>query len=366
MKALIIESTVFGYDGITNVIMNYYKYQDHEEVHMDLVTINSIDNGFKEELSKYGSKNFVLPYRNTNPAKYLYKLIKIIKGGKYQLVHVHGCSATMAVEMFAAKAAGVKIRIAHSHNTKCDHVKADKLLRPLFYRTCNVGFACGKEAGEWLFQNRKFTLVSNGVDIDKFQYNELIRNEIRTQYELTDKLVIGHIGRFNRQKNHERLIAIFEKISKEYENAKLVLIGEGELRSEIEKKVTELNLDVLFVGVSQDVDKWLQAMDIIVFPSIYEGLPLVLVEAQAAGLPCVLSNTISPATKITDLVEFVNLDASLDTWLMSIKKSYNGFDRKKRIENVKKQIQNNNFDIKENCIELANIYEKLIECEGKM
>lgn len=361
MRVLVIETTKFGYDGITSVITNYYKYQNHERVYMDLVTINPISTFFKDEIDKYGTKNFVLPYRNQNPIRYIFELIKIIKKGKYQIVHVHGCSATMAVEMFASKIAGVKIRISHSHNTKCDHVKIDKLLRPIFNTFCNVRFACGKEAGEWMFPGKDFSIISNGIDLEKYQYDENIRFLMRKQYDLDNKFVVGHVGRFTTQKNHKKLIDIFKEITKEFTNAKLVLLGDGEQKEEIEHRVKKDNLDVLFVGVSDEVEKWLQAIDIIIFPSLFEGLPLVIVEAQAAGLPCILSNTISKDTKLTDLVSFVELDSAPSVWLTVVKNQYNSVDRVKQKEIVKQQIQDSHFDITYNCRILADKYENLIE-----
>ena len=364
MRVLTIETTVFGYDGITSVITNYFKYIDHEKVHMDFVTINPVSENFRKELSLHRSENFVLPYRNHNPLKYLLQLIRIIKKGNYQIVHAHGCSSTMAVEMFAAKLAGVKIRISHSHNTACNHVMVDKFLRPFFNMYCNVGFACGKEAGEWLFVDRDFSIISNGVDIEKYEYSEETRSAMRSKYGLKGHFVIGHVGRFSLQKNHEKLIDIFEVLSRLHKNVKLVLVGDGELRNQIESRVKEAGLDVLFVGLSDEVDKWLQAMDIIVFPSLFEGLPLGLVEAQAAGLPCVLSNTISHDTKITDLVEFIDLDETPAKWAETIIRYKDKFNRGLRVKEVKQQIRQAHFDIRINCEELRKKYEELLMARG--
>lgn len=360
IRVLVVESTVFGYDGITNVMTNYYTYLDHSKIHMDIVTINPVSEKFKRILEKNGSKNYVLPFRNKNPIKYISVLKKILKKGEYDIIHVHGCSATMAVEMFAAKQSGVKVRIAHSHNTTCDHVKIDKLLRPFFDSLCNVGFACGQEAGKWLFPKKSFTVISNGIDLDKYQFNNKYRKEIREQFELENKIIIGHVGRFSEQKNHRKLIDIFREYGKRHDNAKLVLIGDGELREEIENRVKNEKLDVIFVGITDEVYKWLQAMDIIVFPSLFEGLPLGLVEAQAAGLPCVLSNTISPATKITDNLEFIGLDSSLIEWTSEIDELLAKTDREKPKEIIRKTIQHAHFDIKQNCDELAEKYEELL------
>lgn len=365
MRVLVIETTVFGYDGITNVVTNYYKYQDHNRVHMDIVTINEVSSDLKEFMAENKSLNYVLPYRNNHPFKYLVSLIHIIKKGNYQIIHAHGCSATMGIEMLAGKLAGVKVRIAHSHNTKCDHVRVDKILRPIFNTTCNVRFACGKEAGEWLFPGKDFSVIFNGIDLEKFQYNVQIREQMRKQYDLDGKFVIGHVGRFSVQKNHDKLLGIFKCLKDEVKDAKLVLVGDGELREKMEKKASNNKLDVLFVGLTDEVGKWLQAMDMIVFPSLYEGLPVGLVEAQAAGLPCILSGTISLSTRITDLVTFVDLDGDEKLWVKQIKSNRDVFNRADRVEYVKEQIRRSHFDIKQNCVDIANKYEELVRKNGE-
>ncbi len=360
MKVLIVETTLFGYDGITSVITNYYRYQDHNRVQMNLVTINPVSESFLKELSQHNSRNIVLPYRNANPVKYVHKLAEILRKGKYDIIHVHGCSSTMAVEMLAGKLAGVKIRISHSHNTKCDHVKADKILRPFFNRWCNVGFACSKEAGQWLFPQKEFSVISNGVDLEKFQFQPSVREEMRKRYGLEHNFVVGHVGRFSLQKNHRKLIEIFAEISRQHENAKLVLVGDGELKEEIQELAEKQHLDVLFAGLSNEVEKWLQAMDVMVFPSLFEGLPLGMVEAQASGLPCVLSNTVSHDAKLTDLVAFVDLEAEASVWAETTDRMYRAIDRPTHVESVKTQIRRVHFDIRSNCGELADKYEMLL------
>lgn len=356
-----VETTVFGYDGISNVITNYYTHMDYERVQMDIVTINPVSKSFKKEIKKRKGNNFVFPDRNRKPFAYAMWLARVLKKGNYQIMHVHGCSATMAVEMFAAKLAGVKIRIAHSHNTECDHVTADKILRPFFNMWCNVGFACGKEAGEWLFPHKGFEVISNGVDVGKFCFNTKVREEFRRKYGIDGKLAIGHVGRFSEQKNHEKLLDIFECLSAKRRDVVLVLVGDGELRSQIEERSKRSGLNVLFVGLSNEVEKWLQAMDVMVFPSLFEGLPLGLVEAQAAALPCVLSDTISPMTKITDFVTFVKLDETPETWSRAIDLILSDFDRKSCSQKAVMQILEKHFGIRQNCDSLADKYEQLVK-----
>lgn len=358
-KILVIVSTKFGYDGITNVVTNYYMYQNHKDLRMDILTINPINDKLEKFMRENGDCNFVLPYRNQNPLKYFLKLISIIKKGNYQIVHAHGGSCTLAVEMLAARCAGVKIRIAHSHNTASDYSTINNLLRPIFLKNYTVGFACGKEAGEWLYGGRQFEVINNGIDVEKFSYNEIIRKEFREKYNLKNKYVIGHIGRFNVQKNHEKLITIYEEISKQRKDVVLVLIGDGELQGKIQKMVKEKELDVRFIGLSDEIYKWLQAMDVLIFPSLFEGLPVAVVEAQAAGLSCILSDTISPMTAITNLVKFVELKADDSVWAKEVL-SLKARDRKQEREMIADKIKKHHFDIRENCKEVLERYEELI------
>ncbi|RHR28691.1 glycosyltransferase family 1 protein [Clostridium sp. AF19-22AC] len=361
IRILVVETTEFGYDGISNVVSNYYTYMDQNRLHMDIVTINPIFGQLKNSLDVNGGKNYVLAYRNRNPIKYVNSLISILNKVKYDILHVHGCSATMAVEMIAAYFSGVTVRIAHSHNTKCDHVTADKILRPAFNAFYTHGFACGQEAGEWLFGDKKFHIILNGIDVDKFRFNEKVRSLMQKNNALEEKLIIGHVGRFSEQKNHRKLIDIFTEIAKIRRNAKLVLIGDGELRTEIEAIATKRQLDVLFVGLSDEVEKWLQAFDVVVFPSLFEGLPLGLVEAQAACLPCLLSDTISPMTRITDLVEFESLDSSDGKWAQKVLQMVECSDRCGKSKAIEQQIKDNRFDIRENCNELVCLYMDLLK-----
>lgn len=358
-KVLVIVSSKFGYDGITSVVRNYYMYQNHDEIAMDILTLNPVDEMLMQSMEQNGDHNFVIPYRNRNPVKYFMNLIRLIKKGNYQIVHVHGGSCILAVEMLAAKIAGVKIRISHSHNTASDFGLVNKILKPVFMRCCTDGFACGKEAGEWMFEDKKFDIIYNGIDLDKFAFNPDVRQEFRRQHGLEDKFVVGHIGRFNMQKNHKKLISIYESFSKVKKDTVLVLIGDGELREEIETMVKEKALNVVFVGLTDEIPQWLQAMDIMLLPSLFEGLPVTAVEAQASGLPCLLSDTISPMTKITNLVHFVELESSDDHWAQEILKVPLP-DRLVSKNEIQEAMREKHFDIRENCKEILVKYGEMI------
>lgn len=356
IKILMIPTSNFVNDGITNSIMNYYKYIDKQDIQIDFVVPNKLCDRLKKEMEANNSKYYELN-RKKNPIKYIIDLKNIIKREKYDIVHAHGSSAILLLEMYAAKLAGCKIRISHSRNTKSAHPIVDKLLRPFFYRTYTHGFACGKDAGKWLFGNREFTVIPNGNDVQKFKYNKEIRQNFRKEMNLNQKKVIGHVGRFNYQKNHEFLIDIFYELTKLDSNAMLVLIGEGKLFNDIKEKVKKLGIKekVIFVGESLKINKWLQAMDIMVFPSRFEGFPNVVVEWQIAGLPCIISDTITTDVKLTNLVQFMSLETSPKQWAEKINQ-IEIIDREKIQEENIKMIREKGFDISQNANLLKQKY----------
>lgn len=359
MKALVIVTAHFGYDGISNVAKSYYLYQDHKRVQMDLVTINEIPESLRSEIEHNGDKSYVLRERNKNPLSYVFALSRIVKKGKYDVVHIHGNSNTMFVELWAAMLGGCKTRIPHSHNTKCDHPIINKILRPLFKIAYTDAFACGVEAGEWLFKKNEATIIPNGVDLQRYTLDESFRVQYKNELGLDGRLVIGHVGRFSVQKNHKKLLSIFAAIQKKKPMVSLLMWGEGELMEDAKEQAQQIGGDIRFMGTSDHIEKCLHAVDIIVFPSVYEGLPLFLVEAQAMGMPCLLSDTVSPMTKITDSVAYEPFGASDEEWADAAIKMMEG---QNVIENSKKAhelIREAGYDIRVNAGKLIDKYEQL-------
>lgn len=361
MRVLNILTSPIVYDGISMSVLNYFKNIDNQKIKIDFVGPYIIDE-IEKQINDKGGKAYIIEGRKKKPLKYIKKLSLLIKENKYDIVQAHGSSAILCLEMIAAKKAGCKIRIAHCRNTKCDHVILDKLLRPIFYKTYTHGFACGELAGKWLFKDRKFDIINNGKDTEKFKYDEEIRKKMRHKYDLEDKIVIGHVGSFNEQKNHTFLIDILYNLIQRNPNYYLVLIGKGHLQSAIRQKATQLGIEknILFAGESSEVEKWIQAMDIMVFPSKFEGFPNVLVEWQIAGLPCVISSTITKEVKLTDLVRFISLEKSPTYWAEEICK-VELQDRNLIKNKVIAQIKEQGYDIKENAKKLEKIYENLVK-----
>ena len=366
MKVLQIPTGGLLSDGICNCIMSYISNMDLSDMQVDLLAVNQASPADIHNAERHGLHVYSIPCRKSRPILYFQKLICLIKKEKYDIIHVHGSSGILAIELLAAKFAGCRVRIAHSHNTKCDNVKADKLLRPIFSKLYTQAFACGVAAGDWLFQDKKYIVLPNGRDLDLFAFSMRSREKIRSEWRVSEKtVVIGHVGRFNQQKNHEFLIDVFYEFKKKNADSKLILIGTGEYINKVQKKVSEYGLqnDVVFSGVVANVPDLLSAMDVMVLPSLYEGLPLVVIEWQAAGLPCIISDTVTDECIVEDNVRQLSLSQSPVVWAENIRPA-SPDERARNSEKIKRDMSLAGYDIKEQAQRLKNYYQKFI-CEGK-
>lgn len=296
MKILTVITTAFvPYGGLTTVAMNYYRNIDRSIFKIDFASTNTCSDGLTEELRESGSMYYKLPNRTRTPFFYMKELYKICKG--YDVIHIHGNSATTVLELIPAKCAGIKKRIVHIHNTKSDHHLAHRFLYPLMRRLMTDAVACSKASGEWIFRDVYYTVLNNAIELNRYNYSDEFRNSVRKEYGIErDALVIGHVGKLVEQKNHLFLIDVFKKITEKNERANLLLVGDGVMRKALEEKIKSLGIDtkVFFAGMQENSSRFLSAMDIIAFPSLWEGLPLSLLEAQANGLPCIASDVITP------------------------------------------------------------------------
>ena len=353
--------------GVEAVVMNYYRHIDRDKIQFDFICDDDSTRIPTEEIEKLGGKVILIPpYQKV--FKYHKTLKKVLQEGQYTIVHSH-INALSVFSLWAAKSAGVPVRIAHSHSTsnKKEWKKTllKNILRPFSKVFATDYFCCSELAGRWLFGNKtydqgKVYLLNNAIDVDKFKYDEKIRKEKRKELNIKDnQLVIGHIGRFVQQKNHEFLIDIFNEIYKQDKNAILLLIGEGPLKEEIQNKVNELGLDknVQFLGQRDDANELYQAMDLFLFPSLYEGLGMVLIEAQCAGLPCVASTEVPEIAKISDKVIFEDLKENLKIWAGICLKFLNGKSIRKSSE---KSLDIQNYNIKNEAKKLRYKYSSLL------
>lgn len=359
IKVLIINTVRFRLNGITSVIMNYFRQMNKDGIYTDFVVINEISNEYKKELEGYGSSIYCFS-KKKNPFIYIKQINSLLSANHYDIIHVHGNSALMVIETLIAKKNKVPVRIVHSHNTTCTHTIQHKMLYPLFSRSYTKGLACGRDAGKWLFHGNEFEVLANGIDLEKFRYNHSVRKDNRKKLGVEEgEILIGHIGNFVKQKNHEFLIDFFMELHKKDSRFKLLLVSDGVLLEQIKDKVSFLGLSdaVIFYGKSTHVQNLYQAMDVFVLPSLHEGLPVVMVEAQAAGVKCFVSETVSKEVKMTDLVEFLPIKNPTD-WVnrilpISMDKQD---DRMKECLDAQKEISFCGYDIKKNADKLRNIY----------
>ncbi|RMC92315.1 glycosyltransferase family 1 protein [Clostridium autoethanogenum] len=358
VKVLIISTVGLKYEGITSVILANLKSMNLSGLQIYVAGTVEVEPEISKEFKKLRCEVIDFPNRRVNTVSYFFALIHFIRKNKIDVVHAHGNSATLSIELFAAWLGGCKKRIAHSHNTRCAQVKADRLLRPLFNHLYTDALACGYEAGKWLFNDNEFIVINNGRDIDTFHYDSAIRESVRKEYGLEGKTVIGHVGGFVEQKNHCFLIDIFQAIHQINQDTVFFLIGDGPLCSQIEEKVKKYGLEdcVIFTGLTNRVPQLLQAMDGMVLPSFFEGLPLVVIEWQIAALPCVISDTVSRECAITDLVEFCQLTVSPKMWAIKILEKIEKETRSKKSKTIMNEIKAAGFDIKDNADVLRKLY----------
>ena len=359
MKVLIVSTVRFRLNGITSVIMNYYRKMDKSNMKIDFVVINDISEEYKEELQENNSEVFYLDRKN-NPIKYMFDLKNILKNNNYDVIHIHGNSALIAIETIVAKYSKIPVRIVHSHNTTCSHKVLHKLLQPVLNKTANHAFACGEEAGKWLFGNNSYELIKNGIDLSVFNYDEEKRNVFRNKINAGNCKVIGHVGNFIYQKNHEFLIDSFNELLKKDKNYLLLLISDGVLLEHIKEKVNKLGIseNVMFLGKTTEVSNYLQAMDIFLLPSHFEGLPVVLIESQALGLPCIVSDKVSKHAKLTDLIEFVPIN-NTTKWVNKIINT-NIDNRKEKCVKAHISIDKNGYNVDNNAYKMKNLYEQYL------
>lgn len=302
--------------GIENFIMNIYRNIDREKIQFHFILNMKKEVSYDEEIESMGGKIYYVTRKAENPIKNFLEVRKIIREQKYDTVCRHSDNAFTVVDLLAAKLAGTKRIIMHSHSTQTKNSGLHKFFRLWFPYVTTHRFACSKTAGKWMYGNKDFQVVPNAIDTDKFLYSESIRNKMRKEWNVEDAHVYGHVGSFVYAKNHPFLLDVFHEISKQDEKAVLFLVGDGDLRKEAEEKVKEYGLEkkVIFTGRRMNVPDFLQMFDVLLFPSVYEGLPVSLVEAQTSGLQCLISDRITDEVILTDCARNYAIDLGAESW----------------------------------------------------
>lgn len=354
--------------GTEAFAMNYYKNIDRTKVQFDFLVESTSRIIDKDKIESMGGHVVIIPsYRN--PLKYVQTLTKIFKENKYDIVHSN-MNTLSYFTLKAAKRAGIKVRIAHSHSTSNPNEFIRNLikntLRPLPKKYATNYFACSELAGRYLFGDKAFDkgkvlVINNAIDLDRLKFSQEDRDRIRKALNIEDKFVIGNVGRMVQQKNQTFLIEIFAEIIKKRENAVLMLLGDGPLRSELEDKANKLGIldKVLFLGVHHHTECYYSAMDCTIFPSIYEGFLITLLEAQVEGLPSFIADNIpEESTVYNDLVHRVSLLDTPTKWSNIVLEK---FSLNKNRKSYYLSLKNSKYDIKEEGKKLTDLYLKLVD-----
>lgn len=349
--------------GISTVIMNCCRNIDRAKFDIDLLVGDRVVSEYIEECKELGVEVIEFPLKHRDSKGYYMGLLKVLKAKKYDIVHVHGNSAMVTPDLFLAFLAGTKARVVHSHNTTCDHITMHKMLSPIFHRLYKKGIACSTPAGEWMFGNRPFEVLPNGIQTEHYRYDEKKRQEFRKRLGVTDEFLLGHIAQYTVQKNHPFLLKAFEEIAKEHENVKLLLVGSGPNFDEIMQKIEQhpYKERIIVLGDSSEIDFVYNAIDAFVLPSLFEGLPLVLVEAQAAGLTCLVSDKVARESDMSGNIEFVTID-SAKAWEQAVAKemSKKKENREKKSQKARECIIKNKYDVQSSVLRLQEIYKDLL------
>ncbi len=349
------------------MLMNLYRKIDREKIQFDFIVDHPEQLYFAEEVKALGGKIYSMPTFKGYNIRQVKKAWRNFfqSHPEYKILHSHVRSYA-SIYIPIAKKYGL-YTIIHSHsNSNASGISAlvKKILQYPLRNCADYLLACSQKAGEWLFgkkacNSNRFEVFENALDIEKYQPNTAVRNRYRSELQIEDKTAYGHVGRFHESKNHMFLLEVFSKIHSRDDNTVLLLVGDGSLREDIENKIVELGIkdSVILLGNRSDIAECLWCMDIFLFPSKWEGLGLSLIEAQAAGLPCYVSDTVPKEATLSDLIEYLPINSS-EQWLTAIMNS----DKTRR--DVRENIKKAGYDICDSVKKLTELYLSAAEKRG--
>lgn len=360
--------------GMETFIMNLYRKIDREKIQFDFAVHGNIAGDFAEEIESFGGKFYYFPQMRQNPMEYRKAWRNFWKENSknYIVFHMHTNSLANIIALEEATRVNVPIRIVHSHSSMANKGRLQRLndflhkrnLRRLEHLATNL-FSCSDKAAQWLFGgnevgNLQVQQIKNGVDTESFKFDLVKRNRIREELNIEKNKVIGHIGAFLPVKNHKFLLEIIEQAYRKDNSIRCILIGDGELRSEMESIVSDKKLEdvILFLGKCDNVNEMLSAMDVFLMPSLYEGLPVCLVEVQTNGLPALVSDSITKDVELKDNLCYYDLSKGAELWANQLLEILSNEKRDDNIDNIIRS----GFDIKETVC----LYEKIIMKGGNM
>ena len=350
--------------GAQNMVMSLYRAVDRNKIQFDFIIDCDTASVFTQEIHRLGGRIFRLPKINEASLSEVRSSWNkfFTDHPEYKILHSHVRSYA-SVYLPIAKAHGVKT-IIHSHNTSNGTGLASLIKKALQYPLryqADYFFGCSEIAGQWLFGDKvvksdRYFMLKNAVDMGRFAYRPAVRAQIREELGVDENtLLIGHVGRMNPQKNHKFLIECFRKVVDKRADAKLILLGDGDLRDEVSHQITQLGLDdhVLMLGVRSNVEDYFSAMDCMVLPSLHEGLPVVVVEAQANGLRCLVSDTVTREVRLSQLVEYLPISQGAEPWVNAI------LAGDQCHVDVSEQIRSGGFCVKESAQWLSEFYSSI-------
>lgn len=306
--------------GIQEVVTNYTARLDPEKFEAAVFAGKPVAGKYRSVLETAGVRVTELPARAESKKAYYAALRRALSGGQYDIAHIHGSNAAVTPELVIAKLCGIRQRIVHCHSTIPWNKTAHTLMMPVFKRVYTRAFACGEKAGEWIFGQGNFTIIRNGFSVEKFLFSPETRRRVREELGLDGRFVIGHVGGLNPIKNQSFILEVFEEYRKEHPEAYLLLAGDGPDREMLEAKAaaSPARDSIRLFGNTDRPEELLAAMDCFLFPSTAEGLPIALLEAQAAGLPCVISDVITDEVVLSDGVRKMSLERPAAEWAAAL------------------------------------------------
>lgn len=345
MKRLLCITANMNAGGAETFLMKIYRELDRTQFQMDFC-VNSNKNKYAEEIASLGGKIYTVPSKSKSLIKAFLAVKNIVKENKYDYVMRVNEHSLSVIDLLAARCGGAKHLIMRSSNSNSTSTLS-KALHIIFQflpkHVPNVKLAPSELAARYTFGNKSVEknevhILKNGLNIDLFRFNEFERNRLREELNVADKFVVGHVGRFNTQKNHLFLLEVFSEIRKLNKDAVLLMVGEGNLERQVRKRAEELEImdSCIFTGVRSDVNSLLCAMDVFLFPSLYEGMPNTVIEAQVSGLPCVISDTITSECNVSGLVRFISLQASKERWAECVMTASSAERRRAAIRMIQK------------------------------
>lgn len=369
-RVLVTGAANIGRAGVATIVYKWGQEFDSDKLVYDYLMQRGLPaQQYVDAIAQKGGKIFTMECEHRNLFSIIKWVEKIIRENKYDTIHINTDTAYIAAAyIYAAKKGGIRHIFVHSHCTQIDDnsklkrsIKAffHGLLVPYVCKNSERYLACSKLAGYWMFgkknvESNKYKTIYNGVAVESYLYDEQVRKTYREQMGLSGKFVIGNIGRFSYQKNHKFLIEVFMELSKTDGNAVLVLVGTGELESQLKTLVNECEIadKVFFLGTRKDVPSLLSMFDVLVMPSRFEGLPVTMVEAQMADLPCVVSENITREAQFIDAIKYVK-GFEVGNWIEAIKQ-ISKFQRVRKEEEKYKSP----FNIKSTVSELETVLNK--------